>query len=68
MALQTADTIVDRVERVKHSIGGEAQPQAVQVAVDGPCPTEGCDNRIVADVRADLRTVACSSCGGVFGV
>ncbi|MFD1721901.1 hypothetical protein [Amnibacterium endophyticum] len=69
MSSTDSDTIVDRVERVKHSLGATTgDPSTVQAAVDGPCPAEGCDGRVVAVVHADSSVVHCDTCGGDFRV
>ncbi len=68
MTLHPSDTVVDRAERVKHSIAGAGDPRAVQVAIDGLCPTDGCGTRVVAEIHADTTRVTCPSCGGVFAV
>ena len=68
MTLQSSDTVVDRAERVKHSIAGAGDPKAVQVAVDGLCPADACDTRVVAEIHADTTRVTCPGCGGVFAV
>lgn len=67
MATQT-DTILERVGRVKHSLAGAGDPRTVQAAVDGLCPKDGCDGRIVATVHADSTSVHCDTCGGDFSV
>lgn len=68
MTLQMPDTIIDRVARVKHTIRGQAEPGAVHVTVDGPCPTPGCDARLIEDVRSDSDAVSCRTCGHDFAV
>lgn len=69
MTTTAPDTIVERVQRVKHSLGAAGgDPAAVQAAVDGACPKEGCDGRIVATVHADTTSVHCDACGGDFRV
>lgn len=68
MTLQMSDTVLDRVARVKHSIESQNDPGAVQVAVDGPCPTPGCDARVITEVHADSSIVACATCGNTFPV
>lgn len=68
MTLQMPDTVVDRVGRVKHSLEAAHQPDAARVAVDGPCPTPGCDARVLTEVRADSSTVECAACGHAFAV
>ncbi len=65
MTLHQSDTVIDRVSRVKHSIAGN-DPRVVQVAVDGPCPTKGCDARVIAEVHSDSHTVVCAACGTEF--
>lgn len=68
MVMTSADTIIDRVARVKHSLAGSGDPRTVQAAVDGPCPKEDCDGRVVAIVHADSTSVHCDACGGDFAV
>ena len=68
MATQTADTIIDRVTRVKHSLEGTGDPRLVQVAVDGLCPADGCDGRVIETIHADSASVHCDACGGTFPV
>lgn len=68
MPQQTVDTIIQRVERVKHSLAGAGDPRAVQAAVDGVCPNEDCDGRVVAVVHADTAAVTCEACGSTFQV
>lgn len=68
MTLQSSDTVVDRAERVKHSIAGTGDPRAVQVAVDGLCPAADCGTRVVAEIHSDTTRVTCPSCGGTFAV
>lgn len=68
MTLHMPDTVIDRVERVKHSLGSEHEPAVARVQVDGPCPTPGCDARVLTEVRADSTTVVCATCGSTFPV
>jgi len=60
-----SNTVIDRASRVKHSIAGN-DPRAVRVAVDGPCPTEGCDARLIGEIHSDSSTVVCEACGTAF--
>lgn len=62
------DTIIDRIGRVKHSLVKEAQPRAVQVAVDGHCPEEGCNALLAMVVHSDSASITCTACGGTFEV
>ena len=68
MTLQMPDTVVERVGRVKHSLDAAHEWGAARVAVDGPCPTPGCDARVLTEVRADSTSVRCDSCGSTFRV
>lgn len=68
MPTRTTDTIIDRVQRVKHSLEGTGDPRLVQVAVDGLCPTEGCGARLIETIHADSASVRCDACGKRFPV
>lgn len=68
MPTQTTDTIIDRVGRVKHSLEGTGDPRTVQVAVDGLCPAEDCEGRVITTIHADSSAVHCDTCGRSFPV
>lgn len=68
MTLQESDTVIDRAERVKHSIAGQGDPRAVQVTVDGPCPDAACGARVVTTIHADTSGVRCDACGTTFPI
>jgi hypothetical protein len=63
-----ADTIIDRIGRVKRTIAKEIDPRAVQVAVDGSCPNESCHAPLSMEVHSDSASLTCTACGGVFAV
>lgn len=58
------DSILERAQRVHHSLEGTGDPRSVQVAVGGPCPD--CRERVEIVVHADSSTFTCGTCGGIF--
>lgn len=60
------DSIVERAERVHHSLEGTGDPSRVQVAVGGPCPD--CGERVEIVMHSDSSSFACGSCNGTFAV
>jgi ribosomal protein L37AE/L43A len=59
------DSIVDRAERVEHSLLALADTTA-QAAVGGPCPT--CGARVETVVRCETASVTCDGCGETFSI
>lgn len=60
------DSIVDRAQRVHHSLEGTGDPSLVQVAVGGPCPD--CGERVEIVMHADSSSFTCGSCNRRFAV
>jgi hypothetical protein len=60
------DSIVDRAQRVHHSLEGSGDPRRAQVAVGGPCPE--CGERVEITVHSDSSGFTCESCGGRFAL
>lgn len=60
------DSIVDRAQRVHHSLEGTEDPAVAQVAVGGPCPS--CGERVEIVMHADSSSFRCGSCNGTFAV
>lgn len=60
------DSIVERAQRVHHSLEGTGDPAAAQVAVGGPCP--GCGERVELVLHADSSSFTCGSCHETFAV
>ena len=60
------DSIVDRAQRVHHSLEKAGDPARVQAAVGGPCPE--CGERIELVLHADSSSFTCRSCGTTFAI
>jgi hypothetical protein len=68
MTLEAPETLLERARRTRGNLAGTGDPRAVRVAVDGPCPSGDCDERIVAQVHADTTSVRCPGCGATFAL
>jgi ribosomal protein L37AE/L43A len=59
------DSIVDRAERVEHSLKAVSDPTA-RAAVGGPCPS--CGARVETVLRCETTSVTCDACGSEFPI
>jgi NAD-dependent SIR2 family protein deacetylase len=62
------DSIIDRAERVRHSLGKASDPRLVQATVDGPCPNTACDGRVIATLHGDTEAIRCDTCGTTYPI
>lgn len=60
------DSIVDRAQRVRHSLEKTGDAARAQAAVGGPCPE--CGERVELVLNADSSSFACRSCGAEFAI
>jgi formamidopyrimidine-DNA glycosylase len=60
------DSIVDRAQRVHHSLEKAGDPARVQAAVGGPCPD--CGERVELVLNSDSTSFQCRSCGETFTI
>jgi predicted RNA-binding Zn-ribbon protein involved in translation (DUF1610 family) len=60
------DSIVDRAQRVHHSLEKTDDPATAQVAVGGPCPE--CGERVELVLRSDSSSFDCGACGARFSI
>lgn len=63
--MATNDSILERAQRVEHSLQAAGEPTA-QAAVGGPCPK--CEARVETVLHTDTSTVSCDACGAQFPV
>lgn len=60
------DSIVDRAQRVHHSLEKTGDAARVQAAVGGPCPE--CGERVELVLNADSSSFDCRACGKEFAI